>query len=350
MLKINGCLLSVLLFTTTVCLCSLQICVANTVSRTNSSSLPKIEQITQPLEHSEGPYWDTEKQALFFVDIPGQKVYRYDPASKQLTFALIGDSVSVIIPMLGRKHRFIIGKGRELAMLKWTGQNTTSPLIQTFTSVDQDKPGNRFNDGKADAIGRLWIGTMGLEKPVGTVAPNRGTLYRMANHSCQLDPMLKGVSISNGIAWSLDNRQMYYIDTPTRRVEVFDYSILSATLSNRRTLFDFEKENVRGQPDGMTVDANGNLWIACWGGSQIISVNGYTGELLSSVRLPVERVTSVTFGGLHYDTLYVTSMRTGLTNSQLRYQPGAGAVFSITNLPSRGEYNVPVEDCVHISN
>lgn len=62
--------------------------------------------------------------------------------------------------MLGRKHRFIIGKGRELAMLKWTGQNTTSPLIQTFTSVDQDKPGNRFNDGKADAIGRLWIGKL----------------------------------------------------------------------------------------------------------------------------------------------------------------------------------------------
>lgn len=82
-----------------------------------------------------------------------------------------------------------------------------------------------------------FLGTMGLEKPVGTVAPNRGTLYRMANHSCQLDPMLKGVSISNGIAWSLDNRQMYYIDTPTRRVEVFDYSILSATLSKLSNIY-----------------------------------------------------------------------------------------------------------------
>lgn len=146
-------------------------------------------RLTNPLLHSEGPHWDEQKQILFFVDIEGQTVWRYDPRIKKLTYAAIGnvyivytptfqsvagsrltnanllyfyvfagEKVSVIIPIKNTSNEFLIGRGTGLTRLTWNGENTTSPGIDVLSMVDQDKPGNRFNDGKADATGRLWLG------------------------------------------------------------------------------------------------------------------------------------------------------------------------------------------------
>lgn len=312
---------------------------------------PYLQQITSPITLAEGPFWDSEKQTLFFVDIAGYTVHSYHPSTRTHTTAYIGKDVGFIFPIKGTKDEFLIGRGNDLVHLKWDGFNSTlTPEMKILSTVDQAKPGNRFNDAKVDASGRLWAGTMGYDYPLTGVKPNQGTLYRMSQDPsspgpCKLEPVVSPVSISNGIAWNSENTLMYYIDTPTRKVDVFDYDIRSGSIANRRTVFDFQTNFVPGSPDGMTVDADGKLWIACWGGSRIIKVDPVSSTLLASILLPVERVTSVAFGGMNYDTLYVTTMKKGLSYEQLLNQPNAGALFKITNLPSRGVYSPPVNYC-----
>lgn len=300
-----------------------------------------IQQETEPVEHSEGPHWSQEEEALFFVDISGHAVHKFVPHSKSHTSVKLNDTVGVVVPVEGQ-DAFVIGYGREVTLLKWDGASDRYTLTTKFR-VDQRKRGNRFNDGKADAKGNLWIGTMGEEKPVGVVKPNQGTLFKVSN-TCQLTSEVSPVSISNGIAWNKANDKMFYIDTPTRRIDVFDYDLSSGTISNQKPFFEFEKFNVSGSPDGMTIDTEDNLWVACWGGSQVIEISK-AGILTRSVSLPVERVTSVAWGGPNLDVLYVTSMRTGLTPDQLKTQPNAGALFSIKGLGAKGWPGQSVSEC-----
>uniref|UniRef100_A0A8D8PX01 Regucalcin n=1 Tax=Cacopsylla melanoneura TaxID=428564 RepID=A0A8D8PX01_9HEMI len=310
---------------------------------------PYLQQVTKPIAHGEGPFWDSEKQALYFVDIAGFTVHRYHPHTRSHTTAYIGKDVGFIFPIKGTKEEFLIGRGTDLVHLTWDGTNSTlTPEMKVLATVDQDKePGNRFNDAKVDASGRLWAGTMGFEDPTTGVKPNQGTLYRMVQDPhlpgpCKLDPVVSPVSISNGIIWNAQNNLMYYIDTPTRKIDVFDYDIRTGSIANRRTVFDFASAFVPGSPDGMTIDSDGKLWVASWGGSRILKIDPLTSSLLASILLPVERPTSVAFGGMNYDTLYVTTMRKGLSYEQLLSQPNAGALFKITNLPNRGVYSPPV--------
>jgi sugar lactone lactonase YvrE len=136
--------------------------------------------------------------------------------------------------------------------------------------------------------------------------------------------MLTGVSLSNGLGWSPDNRFMYYVDTPTRRVDVFDFDVVSGELSNRRALLEVPAG--RGVPDGLTVDADGCIWLALWGGGAILRFTP-DGRVDSEVRLPVTRVTSCTFGGRTLDELYITTASIELSQSELANQPYAGAIF-----------------------
>ncbi|RZF39123.1 hypothetical protein LSTR_LSTR013858 [Laodelphax striatellus] len=279
---------------------------------------PALIAVSQPVLHGEGPHWDAHNQVLYFVDISGNTVHRLNPSTNVHTSITLKKTVK---PDLD-------------------GVSTT---FQVFVkeSVDNDRPKNRFNDAKADPWGRLWTGTMGEENPIGNVQLNQGRLYRWSMVKCRLEPQLSPVSISNGIAWTNDMKFMYYADSPTRRIDAFDYD--GRSIRNRRIIFDFIINNVPGNPDGMTIDRWNNLWIACWGGSRVIQVDPQRSQLLKTILMPVERVTSVTFGGALLDTLYVTSMRTGLNQTQLRAQPMAGTTFAVTNLGTRGTINNPAQ-------
>ncbi|XP_054280303.1 regucalcin-like [Macrosteles quadrilineatus] len=327
---------------------------------------PVLTRVTEPVDHGEGPHWDPTEKVLYYVDISGQALHRYDPAIKtdislkfdkpvalvvpmrgqrqtcssggayERTEVKVYKPVALVVPMRGQRYKFVAGLGRDLVMLTWEW-DTGVHYHTTINTVDQHEPMNRLNDGKADANGRMWAGTIGFEKPVGSVLPDRGTLYRLDNDPskpCVADVEIRPVTISNGLTWSLDNKILYYIDTPTRRVDAFDYDLENGTLSHRRTVFSLGA--VTGNPDGMTIDADGNLWIACWGGSQIIRVDPKTGALLRMIKIPVTRVTSVTWGGPMLDTLYVTTMRLGLSDSQLVDEPHAGAVWEVRNLKAIG--------------
>jgi len=168
-----------------------------------------------------------------------------------------------------------------------------------------DDPRMRVNDGTCDRHGRFWAGTMAYDEaaPAGL-----GKLYRL-DPDLSVRTMVDGVSISNGIDWSPDDRLMYYIDSPTRRVNVFDFDLDDGAITNRRTLIHVDASV--GFPDGMTVDANGDLWVAVWGGSRVVHY-APDGSERGMVRFPVSQTSSCAFGGADRRDLYVTSAARGI--------------------------------------
>nr|CAD7580373.1 unnamed protein product [Timema californicum] len=178
----------------------------------------------------------------------------------------------------------------------------------------------------------MWAGTMGPEPTVGNTVPYQGAFYSLDTNSHDAEPHVLNVSISNGLAWNAAGDVLYWIDTPTLNVWAFDFDVDRAQISNQRSVFNFTANNVTGFPDGMTIDSDGNLWVACFSGGQVINVDPRTGRLLQTVAIPAERVTSAMFGGPLLDTLFVTTSRFGLTDDQLLRQPLAGSVFAVTGL------------------
>jgi sugar lactone lactonase YvrE len=180
----------------------------------------------------------------------------------------------------------------------------------------------RFNDGKCDPAGRFWAGTMALVKGPRPL----GRLHRL-DADGSMHVMLRDVGTSNGIVWSLDRRTLYFIDTPLRRVDAFDYEDATGGIANRRAVITVPPD--LGRPDGSTLDAEGMIWVAMYEGWGVTRWNPRTGELLQTIRLPVARVTSCAFGAPDLDTLYITSARAGLTDEQRAAQPLAGCLFRV---------------------
>jgi sugar lactone lactonase YvrE len=184
---------------------------------------------------------------------------------------------------------------------------------------EHDRPENRFNDGKCDPAGRFWAGTLSLEGKRGTC-----NLWRL-DADLSTHKMLEGVSVSNGIVWTADRRTMYYVDTPTRRVDCFDYDHDTGEIDNRRVAVRIPEG--MGFPDGMTIDSEGMLWVCLWQGSKVSRWDPKTGELLQTVDLPASNVTSCAFGGGKLNQLYITTARSGLGTKQLESEPLAGGLF-----------------------
>ncbi|XP_066996894.2 regucalcin [Anabrus simplex] len=306
---------------------------------TGAELQPVLKQVTEPVEHGEGPHWDGHQKVLYFVDIHQQLVNRYDPATNNVSHVkLEGGEVSLVIPVADTEDKFVVSVGLHLVLLTWNGVDEDPDNVEYITSVEADKDGNRFNDGKADRCGRIWAGTMGPEKIVGEVTPDQGSLYSLNPNSFMPETEISPVSVSNGLAWTSDNKIFYYIDTPTLQIAAYDFDIQSGSISNRRVAFDLKAHNISGFPDGMTIDSNNNLWVAVFDGAKVLYVDPRTGSLLGSVEMPVTRVTSLAFGGDNLETLYATTSRFGLTEEQLAQQPLAGSVFAITGLGVRGTH------------
>jgi sugar lactone lactonase YvrE len=185
-----------------------------------------------------------------------------------------------------------------------------------------------MNDGACDPRGRLWAGTMSTVREAGAAA-----LYRVEPGGGP-ERVLAGTTVSNGLGWSPAGDRMYFIDSPTQRIDVLRYDGETGTLHGRRALVEVPAE--AGLPDGMSVDADGCLWVCLFGGA---AIHRYApdGRLLAVARLPVSNPTSLTFGGRELDVLYVTTARHKLTPEQLLAEPLAGAVFALrpgaTGLP-----------------
>lgn len=260
----------------------------------------------------EGPSWDAASGLLYWVDIAGGRIHRWSPSDGTDTYAEIGQMVGAAVPdtsgglTLAAQHGFY-------------RYDLLTRKLAPLGDPEEGLPNNRFNDGKCDSRGRFWAGTMDM---IGD-SPS-GALYRLDGDG-RTAKMLTGISCSNGIAWSPDDRIMYYIDSPTRRVVAYEFDAESGNLGSGRTVIELAKDE--GVPDGMTSDAEGNLWVAQWGGSCVSRWNPVTGKRLSKVELPAAKVTSCVFGGPRLDELYITTARIGLSEEELREQPLAGGLF-----------------------
>ena len=262
-------------------------------------------------ELGEGPRWDAASATLLWVDIPGHRVHRFDPATGLDSAELVPGVVSLALPR--RRGGAVIGLPDGLHVL----DGERSPLL---VPMNAERSRTRTNDGACDAAGRLWVGTMALDESLPL-----GGLYRV-DADLSVTTVLTGTTISNGLGWSPAGDRFYFIDSPTRRVDVFDFDPEGGNLEGRRRFAAVEVEGA--VPDGLTVDAEGGVWVALHGGW---GLRRYApdGELAAVVRLPVARVTSCCFGGDGLRHLYVTTRRDGLSAGELAEQPLAGALLRL---------------------
>jgi sugar lactone lactonase YvrE len=254
----------------------------------------------------EGPTWDGER--LLWIDILGARLHTYDPVSGHRTVRVLDQHVGAVKPRAG--GGLVLNLRDGVALLD---------PDDTFRWLHHEPvPGRRANDAAVAPDGSLWAGTMRYDE-----APGGGTLSRVTGDGTH-HTVLDDVAVSNGTGWSPDGRLMYYVDSPTRRVDVFDHE--NGQISGRRTFVAVE--DAAGFPDGLTVDAEGCVWVALWDGG---AVRRYTpdGELDRVITLPTPRVTACAFGGPDLTDLYITTARVGLdaphpVAGSLLVVPGAG--------------------------
>ncbi len=259
----------------------------------------------------EAPHWDERSKTLLFVDLTGGVVFRYDRSGAELTSFSVGQEVGAVIPRRGGGLLLAVRDGIAVATESGEGFELTVP-------VELDTPGNRMNDAKCDPVGRLFAGTTSFD-----FSPQAAALYRV-EPDWSVERVVRGVTQSNGIAWSPSGSRMYFIDSATQGVDVFDYDVDAGSVSNKRRLVTIERAH--GTPDGMTADNQGNLWVACFGGAAVRCFSP-AGVLLEEVFFPVSQVTSCAFAGPELADLYVTSAAYRLSTDQLKSQPHAGATF-----------------------
>jgi sugar lactone lactonase YvrE len=262
-------------------------------------------------ELGEGPVWDPAAACLYFVDIELGVVHRYHPESCTSRTFRIGTMVSAIA---------LSGSGDLLLAVHdgFIRLDPASGVTRRIANVEADRPDRRMNDGKCDPAGRFWAGTMALDE-----RPGAGSLYRL-DADGRVHVMLQHVTISNGLDWSDDARLMYYVDTPTGSIDVFDFDVADGSIANRRSLVHIESG--AGWPDGLTLDADGYFWVSLWAGG---AVRRYApdGTLDRVVSLPVTHPTSCAFGGRDLGDLYITSAATALTPDARLREPLAGGLF-----------------------
>ncbi len=260
----------------------------------------------------EGPSWMPAERKLAFVDILAPAIIVADPRDGSFHTHAMPELVSAVVPRR---------RGGVLAAMQsgLKAVDLASGTAALIAAPEAGKPGNRFNDGKCDRLGRFWAGTLAID-----TTPGHGALYRLdPDGRCLL--MDKGFHISNGLGWSPDDRRFYFTDSGPKRIYVYDFDLPSGELANRR-LFAQLPDGV-GVPDGLAVDAEGFVWSAHWDGWCITRYDP-DGKVDRVVNLPVPRPTSCAFGGPDLSTLYITSARIRLSAQQLAAAPLSGSVFA----------------------
>jgi D-xylonolactonase len=257
----------------------------------------------------EGPIWVGREQALYWVDIPEQRLFRWSEA-EALRIRELGSHLCSLAP---RQQGGFVGAGYD----GFVAIDMETSRTHCLGNPEPDLDTNRFNDGKVDREGRFWAGTMDRFEREAS-----GSLYRL-DSDLAWTRVDTGYRVTNGPAFSLDGRTMYHTDSALQRIYAFDLAA-DGSAGNRRVFAEFGKGE--GYPDGMTVDAEDCLWVAIWDGWCVRRLSP-AGERLLELPVPVQRPTSCMFGGAGFDRLFITSASRGLTPEQRAMQPSAGGLF-----------------------
>jgi sugar lactone lactonase YvrE len=261
----------------------------------------------------ECPVWAVEEQVLYWVDINAPSLNRFDPRSGRNTAWAMPESIGSF--GLRTQGGFIVA----LRGGVWLADREGG-LERKIANAPYDPAHHRFNDGRVDPQGRFWVGSMNEKRDAATAC-----LYRL-DPEPGLTPMLSGMMISNGLAWSPDSRTMYHADTPTRTITACDFDPATGAIANPRVLTHFFDEAHR--PDGASVDSEGCYWSAFYGGGKVMRISP-RGAVLAEFPLPARCPTMCAFGGADLKTLYVTSARQRLDAEELARLPQSGGLFAM---------------------
>ncbi len=262
----------------------------------------------------ESPVWSDVRQTLFFVDIKGKLLLSHSPGGENLSFPLGVETGSIVLAASSHSDLIAAQKNQFCRL-------SLAPWMEEAILLPEGEPAhNRFNDGKCDAAGRFWAATMDdlCEVPTGKIwclSPDGS----MRSHE-------DGFIVGNGFGWSLDNRTMYFTDSEARQILAYEFDLASGTLGTRRCFATVD--SAAGYPDGLVVDADDHVWSAHWDGGCITRYRP-DGTVERVVTLPISRPTSLAFGGRDYQSLYITSARTGLDAAALQRAPLSGGLFEL---------------------
>ncbi|MEX2594205.1 MAG: SMP-30/gluconolactonase/LRE family protein [Anditalea sp.] len=263
---------------------------------------------------AEGPLWHKERKSCFWVDIESGVLYEYDWHTKEIRTWSFDYKVTLVIQAL--QNEVILGLNRSIARF-----DLDTEKLEWLVDLENALPNNRCNDGACDRKGRIWVGTMAMDTQEGA-----GALYCIEKDG-HLQKKLENVTISNGLAWSLDNRTFYYIDTPTQKVQSFLFNEESGEIVFDKIAVQIPAE--MGSPDGMAIDEEGMLWIAHYGGFGVYRWDPNTGKLLEKITVPAPNITSCAFAGENLDMLIITTASENMSEVDLKQYPGSGNIFYV---------------------
>jgi L-arabinonolactonase len=267
----------------------------------------------------EGPLWDTAEQALYFIDNFGKKAHRYDPTTGKTRSWDMPDVITALALRTGGGAVVTLRSGIHLLDL-------TTGALECLSPLPEPRP-HGFNDGKVDRRGRFMIGasTANIANPT----PDGGLLRLDPDH--QLTKLDHGVHFSNGPCWSPDDKTFYFSDSWLKNIYAYDYDIATGGVSNKRVFVN--TADLGGVPDGATVDSDGRLWVAIYGGGKLATFSP-DGTLERTIAMPVRLVSSVAFGGANLDRLFVTTIAHGIHGDPV--EEGAGHVYMVDGLNVKG--------------
>lgn len=277
--------------------------------------------VTLPSALGESPFWHPREQVLYYCDIPGHRLNRFDPATGEVSHWRFETEVACCAPMLDGDLLLAARDG----LWRFDPRSGSRKALQP---PPYDPRTERFNDGKCDPQGRFWVGTIyePRDKPLAA-------LYRL--HRGSLLQCAGGVTNANGLAWSPDGRTMYWSDTSAHAVYAFDVDVTDGTLSGRRVFCQFPVKpsgampnDYGGRPDGAAVDADGNYWVAMYEGQRLLCLSPQA-TVVHDITLPVRCPTMPCFGGADLKTLYVTTACQGRPAQEMLAQPWAGCVLAL---------------------
>lgn len=276
--------------------------------------------VDTPAQLGESPLWHPDEQVLYYCDIAGHELRRFDPADGRLDRHRFDTDVGCCAPVSGGGILLALRSGFRLF-------DPATGAQRLVAAAPYDPARERYNDGKCDAAGRMWCGTVcEPRKPLAALyCLERGSVSRKAG----------GSSVSNGLAWSPDSSTMYWSDTSAHTIYAFAFDVQMGAISNRRVFAQFALradgeplEAYAGRPDGAAVDSEGHLWVAMYEGQRLVRF-APDGQLVQEVKLPVRCPTMPCFGGADLKTLYITTASQKRPAEELAAQPWAGCVLSM---------------------
>jgi sugar lactone lactonase YvrE len=273
------------------------------------------------MQTGECPLWHPEEQALYWVDIPGFTVHRLDPASGARRAWKLDSEPAALAR--SDKGGLVVAMRRGFAHLDTSAEGDI-PVLTDIAAATYDTATTRFNDGRADAAGRFWVGT--IYEPRDKQAAEMYVLEKGEVRKAWSG----GMTVSNGLGFSPDNRTMYHSDTTSHRVFRYAFDLASGTVSDQQVLHQFSMDkanNYGGRPDGAAVDSEGNYWCAMIEGARVVKMSP-AGEVLDEIRLPAHFPTMMAFGGADLRTLYITTIGARPAEELARY-PLNGRVLKV---------------------